>query len=367
MQPDHENNSMRAPQPVAPPHGSEQAAVSVQNVEKIFHRMRFSPRRFLAWDQVPALRGVSFDVHPGEMVGLLGPNGAGKTTLLKIISTLVYPTRGHVLFYGRDNRDGEIKTRGMLGLVTCDERSFYWRLTGRANLMFFATLYRMPKKAAQERIDELLAALNLTEAADQRFDSYSSGMKQKLAIARGLLSDPKIVLYDEPTRSLDPLSQRSIRQWIMKRRQVRPEQTHLIATHHLFEAEELCDRIVIVNAGRVIAQGTANEMRRYFGESCSTHVITIADGPDTIAASLAVLEGVVDVRSVADADGTQRIRVTSDAAGRGTTAVLNQLIRQGARILECASEEVSLDDVFCSLVESDRGASGEALAGGNAK
>ena len=364
MQSNHEENGAHASQQETAAHGSEDAAVSVQDVEKTFRRVRFSARRFLAWEPVAALRGVSFDVRPGEMVGLLGPNGAGKTTLLKIISTLIYPTRGHVLFYGRDNRDGEIKTRGMLGLVTCDERSFYWRLTGRANLMFFATLYRMPKQAAHARIDELLAALNLTEAADKRFDSYSSGMKQKLSIARGLLSDPRIVLYDEPTRSLDPLSQRSIRQWIQQRRVVRPEQTHLIATHHLVEAEELCDRVVIINAGRVIAQGTANEMRRYFGDQCSTHVITFADVPDTIAAALAGLDGVMDVRTVADADGMQRIRVTSDAAGRGMTAVLDHLIRQGARILECAAEDVSLDDVFCSLVESDRGSAGAPVAGG---
>lgn len=337
-----------------PPTDSESAAVSVQNVEKTFHRLTFSPTRLFAWNPVAALRGVSFDVRPGEMVGLLGPNGAGKTTLLKIISTLIYPTRGNVLFFGRDNRDGEIKTRGMLGLVTCDERSFYWRLTGRANLMFFATLYRMSKAAAQARIDELLAALDLTHAADQRFDSYSSGMKQKLAIARGLLSDPRIVLYDEPTRSLDPLSQRSIRQWIQQRRKVRPEQTHLIATHHLFEAEDLCDRVVIVNAGRVIAQGTASEMRRYFGEQCSTHIITFADLPDTVGPTLTGLDGVLDVRPIDSADGMQRIRVTSDSAGQGMTAILDRLIHQGARILECDTEEVSLDDVFCSLVESDR-------------
>jgi ABC-2 type transport system ATP-binding protein len=354
MQTGHEENGMQRSTLNTEARPADQAAVSVQNVEKTFRRIRFSARRILAWEPVAALRGVTFDVQPGEMVGLLGPNGAGKTTLLKIISTLIYPTHGNVLFYGRDNRDGEIKTRGMLGLVTCDERSFYWRLTGRANLMFFATLYRMPKQAAQNRIDELLAALNLTDAADQRFDGYSSGMKQKLSIARGLLSDPRIVLYDEPTRSLDPLSQRSIRQWIQQRREVRPEQTHLIATHHLVEAEELCDRVVIVNAGRVIAQGTATEMRRFFGEQCSTHLVTFADVPDTIAATLTGLDGVMDIRPVADADGMQRIRVTSDAAGRGLTAVLDHLIRQGARVLECSAEDVSLDDVFCSLVESDR-------------
>lgn len=354
--------NMTRPLPDGPerntPPGTEPAtaAVSVQQVEKTFHRLAFNPKRLLAWHPVTALRGVSFEVRPGEMVGVLGPNGAGKTTLLKIISTLVYPTTGRVLFFGRDNRDGEIKTRGMLGLVTCDERSFYWRLTGRANLMFFATLYRMTKPAAQQRIDELLHALDLTAAADQRFDSYSSGMKQKLAIARGLLSDPAIVLYDEPTRSLDPLSQRSIRQWIQRRRELRPEQTHLIATHHLYEAEELCDRIVIVNAGRVIAQGTASEMRRYLGDQCMTHRITFTGPPDTIATTLTGLDGIMDALPVPCDDGLQGIRITSDAAGRGMTAALDALLRHGARIVACDTEEVSLDDVFCSLVESDRGA-----------
>src|SRR5690606_2810917 len=112
--------------------------------------------------------------------------------------------------------------------------------------------------------------------------------------------------------------------------------------------------VVIVNAGRVIAQGTAHEMRRFFGEQCATHIITFAGVPDTIAVTLTSLDGVLDVRALESVDGMQRIRVTSDSAGQGMTALLDHLIRQGARILECGTEEVSLDDVFCSLVESDR-------------
>ena len=147
-----------------------------------------------------ALERVSFAIEEGETVALLGPNGAGKTTLLKIIATLLYVSSGRVLIHGHDVTGDPLRARRLIGLVTSDERSFYWRLTGRQNLAFFAALYRLPARTLADRVADLLDVTGLTEAADRSFHTYSSGMKQRLAIARGFLADPRIVMYDEPTR-----------------------------------------------------------------------------------------------------------------------------------------------------------------------
>ncbi len=141
-----------------------------------------------------ALEGVSFDIAAGEMVGLLGPNGAGKTTLLKVLATLLFPSSGEVHFGDINVLREPGRARKRLGLVTCDERSFYWRLTGRHNLEFFAALYHVPSRETPARVQELLEVLGLAEAADRPFHGYSAGMKQKLAIARGLLASPEILL-----------------------------------------------------------------------------------------------------------------------------------------------------------------------------
>lgn len=336
--------------------GSAPDAVEVDQVAKIYRQVSIGIRPFVKRRTVQALHGVSFRVRAGEMVGLLGPNGAGKTTLLKILATLLYPTSGAVRFFGRDNRDGEIKTRGMLGLVTCDERSFYWRLSGRKNLRFFATLYGLSAREADPRIEELLAALDMTEAADRRFDGYSAGMKQKLAIARGLLKQPQIVLYDEPTRSLDPLSQHNIRHWIRQNRARRPDQTHLIATHNLMEAEQLCDRVVIVDRGRIVADGTVEEIRAFFQNEAMSHVIACVLAAPVPKEALAALPGVMRVESVDASRAGQTFRVTTDVHGTGLSSVLRWLTDGGAKILSCDTETASLEDLFCSLI-ANKGAS----------
>lgn len=321
-------------------------SVSVQDIKKTFSQHAFSLRTFVTRRKVEAVRGISFDLHPGEMVGLLGPNGAGKTTLLKMMSTLIYPSDGCIRFFGEDVRTDEIASRGMLGFITCDERSFYWRLTGRANLQFFADLYGITPRESGRKITSLLDALDLSHAADQRFDTYSSGMKQKLAIARGLLKDPRIVLYDEPTRSLDPLSQHNVRHLIQENRRRCPEQTHLLATHNLVEAEQLCDRIIIIVKGRIVAHGTVDEVREYFKKENSFHVLVVSSPKDDYVTSLAALDDVIHVEALGITETTQTLRITADTAGEGLSRSLVHIIQSGARILQCDTEIVSLDEIF---------------------
>lgn len=302
-----------------------------------------------------ALTDVSFEVQAGETLGLLGPNGAGKTTLLKIVSTLLYPSSGHVRLYGQDIFDQQIRTRGMLGLVTCDERSFYWRLSARQNLSFFASLYGLSREQFHERSEELLETLGLTYAADRPYHTYSAGMKQKLAIARGLLSRPRLVLYDEPTRSLDPLSTQNIRNWIADRKRHSVEQTHLIATNTLSEAEQLCDRVIIINLGRIIAHGTiASIKERWQQHSYEVHHVTYR-GPAPESILTADEEsGLLDFKREQDDGDEFTLRLQISRESEALSHALRQLLDAGAVIVRCDREEVPFDDVFCSLVLGDR-------------
>jgi ABC-2 type transport system ATP-binding protein len=304
----------------------------------------------------PALKGISFSIPRGGIVGLLGPNGAGKTTLLKILSTLIEVDKGSVFVLGDDVTRDSMKIRGRIGLVTSDERSFYWRLTGRQNLKFFATLYSLPSKHAAERIAMLLETLGLTEAADRPYYGYSTGMRQKLAIARGLLSSPELVFYDEPTRSLDPLSAHNIRQWILANVQQFPSTTHFIATNQLNEAEQLCDRVIILNRGEVISDGSISEIRKEFEKREHViHRITCRgfsmDGIQWPASEA----GLIDIQEFPAADSNAVVihaRTTNE--GEALSLVLDTILRSGGKILRCETDVIPLDEIFRSLVTADK-------------
>jgi len=166
----------------------------------LLHFLRNPLRR----EEVTALRGVNLSLEPGRIYGLVGPNGAGKTTLLKILAGVVWPTSGEALVDGLDSSRGDRSLRERVGLVVADERSFFWRLTARENLRFFAVLQRIPAQSLEARVDECLARFGLEAAGDRPFRALATGMRQRLAIARGMLLDPPVLLLDEATRSLDP-------------------------------------------------------------------------------------------------------------------------------------------------------------------
>ena len=213
-------------------------AIEGHGLEKSFVKKRgfreMLRRPFAKAERVEALRGVDLRVRQGEIFALLGPNGAGKTTLLKIFSSLILPDAGQAKVAGHDTiHENLVKRR--LGLVNSDERSFYWRLTARQNLRFFARLYDVPGKRIDSRIDELLARVDMADAADRQFSGYSSGMKQRIAIARALLHDPEVLLMDEPTSSLDPASARRLRQFILDELNGRDGKTVVLASHNLRE------------------------------------------------------------------------------------------------------------------------------------
>lgn len=234
----------------------------------------FKPRK-----PTQALEDISFHLKRGKILAVLGPNGAGKTTLLKIIATLILPNKGTISLYplrsnlpgqdavslqwpsrGVDSSACQEKIKSSLGLVAEEERSFYWRLSGRQNLEFFATLYGLDRRTIKTRIDELLELFQV-DYADKRFDTYSTGMKRRLALIRGLLHNPELLLLDEPTKSLDYTTALNLRNFIKKNLVKAEGKSVILTTHHLDEALDFADLFMLLQRGKLFALGTLDELR----------------------------------------------------------------------------------------------------------
>jgi ABC-2 type transport system ATP-binding protein len=227
---------------------------SVQSLKELL--LARAPRR------VPALRDVSLQMRPGEVTALLGPNGAGKTTLVNIICDLTRADAGTVRVAGFPVPERALDAQRRLGLVTTNDRSFFWRLTGRQNLEFFAALHGMPRRLARDRSRELLEHFGLEALGDRLFYTYSAGMKKRLGLARALLHDPALLLMDEPTNGLDAEAAEDL--LALVRREVEDSaKSALWATHRADEVDRLCSRVVILTGGRVRFDGTVHEFREF--------------------------------------------------------------------------------------------------------
>jgi len=240
---------------------------------------------------VEAVRGVSFTVRPGELFGLLGPNGAGKTTTIKMLITLLLPTSGTARVMGHDVVKETTEVRKRIGYVFGGDRGLYDRVSGLDNLRYFAELYGVDPGEQKRRIAELLEMVGLTGREKEKVEGYSRGMRQRLHIARGLLHDPEVIFLDEPSIGLDPIGARELRRTI--RSLVEAGKTVLLTTHYMFEADALCDRIAVINGGRIVAQGTGADLKQAvvnrtiveietFGVTADT-VQRLRDDPDVIA------------------------------------------------------------------------------------
>ena len=219
-------------------------AISLENISKTFtERSWQSLFQLKQVKKVKALQSVSLTIKPGEIFGLLGPNGAGKTTLIKILATLILPDSGKASIGGFDLVANPQDVRSLIGLVNANERSFYWRLTGRQNLDFFAALWNLDKIEKAERIGNVLDRVGLAHKADTPFMKFSTGQQQRLALARALLPDPKILLMDEPTRSLDPVVAAMLRKFARDELVGKQGKTILWCTHNLAEARDVCHRL----------------------------------------------------------------------------------------------------------------------------
>ncbi len=245
-------------------------AVSIVGLSKRFPVRRTwsaAVRAPLTVERRLALASIDLEVREGEFLGLLGPNGAGKTTLFKVLSTLILPDAGRATVLGYDVLRAPEQTRRLLAPVIADERSLHWRLTAEENLRLFAALHAVPRAEVGSRVRELLALVGLDATAAQLVGTFSSGMKQRLLIARALLARPRVLLLDEPTRSLDPISARALRAFLRDELVGRQGCTVLLATHSADEAFDLCDRVAVLDRGHLLAVGPAERLAREVGDS----------------------------------------------------------------------------------------------------
>jgi len=296
--------------------------------------------------EVEAVRGVSFEVAEGELFGLLGPNGAGKTTTIKMLITLLIPTSGTARVLGLDVVKDAREVRKRIGYVFGGERGLYERLSGLDNLRYFAELYAVPPREQRRRIGELLELVGLTGREKERVEGYSRGMRQRLHIARGLLHDPPVVFLDEPTIGVDPVGARELRHTISSLTQA--GKTVLLTTHYMFEADELCNRIAVINKGEIVAEGTPRDLKGIVADKTVIEIEAFGASEEAIERVRRVA-GVTSV-AVEEREHAQVLLVQS-AEGLELTQSLLALL-DGATIGRVAAREPTLEDAYVALVES---------------
>jgi ABC-2 type transport system ATP-binding protein len=304
---------------------------------------------------VVALDRVDLDVAPGEFFGLLGPNGAGKTTLIKILTTLLLPTSGTARVAGFDVVSETAKIRRVINMVSGGEQSGYGLLTTREQLWMFSQFYGMAMGDGWRRVDELIEITGLTEQRDQKVRTLSTGQRQKLNFARGLLNDPWVLFLDEPTLGLDVAAARDLREHTVAWKAAAPGRTVLLTTHYMVEAEQLCDRIAIVDRGRILALGTPEELRRRV-QAESIFRLELDQLPaDGGLAGISALPGVLSAVRADDEDedgaGTDRVALkVALADDSALTSVVTAVAERGSHLVGLAKSEPSLEDVFVELV-----------------
>ena len=307
-------------------------------------------------EPVIALAGVDLDVEPGEFFGLLGPNGAGKTTLIKILTTLLLPSSGTAKVAGFDVVHETAKIRRVINMVAGGEQSGYGLLTVREQLWMFSQFYGLPSREGWRRVDELIETTGLQEQRGQKVRTLSTGQRQKLNFARGMLNDPWVLFLDEPTLGLDVGAARDLRDHTVAWQAAKPGRTVLLTTHYMVEADQLCDRIAIVDRGQILALGSPTELRRLV-QSESIFRIELDRLPANGGlAALALLPGVLsavpaDDGSEMDGAGASsvalKVALADDSA---LTSVVTAVAKRGSHLIGLQKSEPSLEDVFVELV-----------------
>jgi ABC-2 type transport system ATP-binding protein len=280
-----------------------------------------------------AVEDSTFEVDRGEVLGIVGPNGAGKTTTLKMLAGLIEPTAGRARVAGYDASDPEM--RRYLGFLP-EESPLYEEMTATSYLQFFADLYDVPGDVADERIDEALDSLDL-EHRSCRIGDMSKGMKRKVAIARSLVNDPDVLIYDEPASGLDPLTTNYIIEFTQEL--AREGKTVLFSAHNLYHVEHVCDRVIVMNRGRIIARGSLEEIREEHGRT-EYHVYTTVEVPGSVREN-----------------GTYK-RVVEDMGAVERTREIAR--REGGTVEDIRTVEPSLEDVFLDIAGERPGESREA-------
>ncbi|QSG07896.1 ABC transporter ATP-binding protein [Halapricum desulfuricans] len=284
----------------------------------------------------PAVEGSTFSVASGEVFGIVGPNGAGKTTTLKMLAGLIEPTSGSASVAGHDAGDAEMRRR--LGFLP-EESPLYEEMTANTYLHFFADLYDVPEDVAARRIDETLSELDL-EHRDRQLGDVSKGMKRKVAIARSLINDPDVLIYDEPASGLDPLTTNYIIEFTS--RLADEGKTIVFSAHNLYHVESICDRVAIMNEGEIVARGDLDQLQAEHGETVY-QVYTTVEVPDSVAKN---------GRYVRTVESMDAVEATREAASEA-----------GGEVVDIRTDQSSLEEVFLNVADGrsdDRRTAGES-------
>jgi len=298
-------------------------------------------------DIVKALDSVDLEIERGELFGILGPNGAGKTTLLKILSTLLLPTSGKAYVAGLDIETQFNAVRQKINMVSGGEISGYGLLTVKENLWMFAQFYGIKSKVALDRIDKMLEEFDLSDKKQAKVRTLSTGQRQKMNVIRGFVTDPDIIFLDEPTLGLDVNASKVIRNYIVEWLEKNPAKTVVLTTHYMVEADELCDRIAIIDNGRILACDTPERLKKMvrMNTTLSMDVTLLKD-----TTVFKTFQGVDSFTSTDDAEtGLTKLRfVMRDESG--VSDIISAVLGQGSRIESLQKTEPTLEDVFIKMV-----------------
>ena len=323
-------------------------AIRTESLSRVYRRPR---KRWSRPDpNVPAefvaLAGVDLEVRQGELFGLLGPNGAGKTTLIKILTTLLAPSAGRAWVDGVDVVADPYTIRPRINMVSGGESSGYGILTVRENLWLFSRIYGVDNKLVKDRIEQMLDVVGLADKGNSRVSHLSTGQRQKMNFCRGFITNPKILFLDEPTLGLDVTSARAIRKHLREWMADDPTRTLLLTTHYMAEADELCDRLAIIDHGKLLACDTPSDLKRRVQEY-PIFELTLAPGANGLA-GLGRLPGVHQATHAETAD-TVDVKVALHEE-HAVGAVVQQIVSAGGKIMTLKKVEPTLEDVFIELV-----------------
>ena len=293
-----------------------------------------------------ALDGVNIEIAEGELFGLLGPNGAGKTTLIKILTTLLAPTSGTAWVDGKDVVKEARAVRPLINVVSGGESCGYGVLNVKENLWLFTQIYGVSNADAKDRIEKMLQVVDLADKASTKVSHLSTGQRQKMNFCRGFITDPKILFLDEPTLGLDVNAARSIRKFIRDWLAEKAGRTLLLTTHYMMEADELCDRLAIIDNGKVLACDTPANLKRRVQKH---PLFEIAVTPSANGAMK--LGEIAGVHQATETAGPTSIDLKLSLAEDSIIgAVVQQIVESGSRILSLKKTEPTLEDVFIELV-----------------
>jgi ABC-2 type transport system ATP-binding protein len=317
-------------------------AVETESLTRVFN-----PKKKKEGKSVKALDSVDLRIERGELFGLLGPNGAGKTTLLKILSTLLLPTSGKAYVAGFDVEKDFQEVRKRINMVSGGEISGYGLLTVRENLWMFTQFYGMKSAVAFKQIDTMLELFGMADKKNEKVRTLSTGMRQKMNVIRGFVTDPDILFLDEPTLGLDVNASRVIRDYIIEWVEKRPDKTVLLTTHYMAEADQLCDRIAIIDDGKILACDAPETLKRLVKTSTMLKIDV------TLLNNKSVLDKI---------PGVEKFTYTDDPASNLTSLkfllqdesavsdIVSEIVHSGAKILALRKTEPTLEDVFIKMV-----------------